>query len=45
MKAVETNLKGAWIFEITQYKDDRGYFSVPFNLKEFREVTDFHADF
>lgn len=45
MKAVETKLHGAWIFEIDQYKDDRGYFSVPFNLKEFREVTDFHADF
>ena len=45
MKAVETKLHGAWIFVINQYKDDPGYFSVPFNLKEFREVTDFHADF
>jgi dTDP-4-dehydrorhamnose 3,5-epimerase len=45
MKAIETKLHGAWIFEIDQYKDDRGYFLVSFNLKKFREVTDFHADF
>lgn len=45
MKATETELKGAFVFKAYQYKDDRGYFSVPFNLKEFREVTNFHADF
>lgn len=45
MKATQTDLQGAWIFETEQYKDKRGYFSVPFNLKKFREITDFHADF
>lgn len=45
MKVTETELRGAFVFEAPQYKDDRGYFSVPFNLKEFREITNFHADF
>lgn len=45
MKATETELKGAFVFEASKYEDDRGYFSVPFNLKVFREVTNFHADF
>lgn len=45
MKATETGLRGAYVFEAPQYKDERGYFSIPFNLKVFREVTDFHADF
>lgn len=45
MKVIETELRGAFVFEASNYKDDRGYFSVPFNLKQFREITNFHADF
>ena len=28
-----------------KYKDKRGTFTVPFNLKQFKETTNFYADF
>lgn len=45
MKATEIDLEGVYIFETPKYKDKRGTFTVPFNLKEFKEVTNFYADF
>ena len=45
MKATKIDLEGVYIFETPKYKDKRGTFTVPFNLKEFKEVTNFYADF
>mgnify|MGYP000028206983 CR=1 FL=1 len=45
MNRIETHLQGVHVFETPKYKDTRGSFTVPFNLIEFREVTNFHADF
>lgn len=45
MKAIKMCLEGVYIFETPKYKDKRGTFTVPFNLKEFRESTNFYADF
>lgn len=45
MKATKMCLEGVYIFETQKYKDKRGTFTVPFNLKEFRESTNFYADF
>jgi len=45
MKATKMDLEGVYVFETPKYKDKRGTFTVPFNLKEFRETTNFYADF
>jgi len=39
------DLEGVYVFETSKYKDNRGTFTVPFNLKEFRERTNFYEDF
>lgn len=45
MKATKIDLEGVYIFETSKYKDKRGTFTVPFNLKEFKKTTNFYADF
>ena len=45
MKITEIDIPGVYVFETPKYRDKRGTFTVPFNLKEFKEVTNFYADF
>jgi len=45
MKIFETHLRDIYIFESSKYKDARGVFNVPFNLKEFHTITNFYSDF
>ena len=45
MKITETDLSGVYVFETPKYRDKRGTFTVPFNLKAFKETTNFYADF
>lgn len=45
MKITEIDMHGVYVFKTPKYKDNRGVFNVPFNLKEFREATNFYADF
>ena len=45
MKATKIDLEGVYVFETSKYRDKRGTFIVPFNLKEFKKTTNFYADF
>lgn len=45
MKTTKIDIEGVYVFETPRYKDNRGTFTVSFNLKEFRESTNFYADF
>lgn len=45
MKITEIDIPGVYVFETPKYRDKRGTFTVPFNLKEFKEATNFYADF
>ncbi len=38
MKAVEINLKDAYIISNTKFEDERGFFFESFNLKSFEEI-------
>lgn len=45
MKAVETNLKDAFIISTPRFEDERGFFIESFNLKKFRDVTGVTSEF
>ena len=45
MKVTKIDLEGVYVFETPKYRDNRGTFTVPFNLKEFKKATNFYADF
>ena len=45
MKITEIDIPGVYVFETPKYRDNRGIFTVPFNLKEFKKATNFYADF
>ena len=45
MKATKIDLEGVYVFETSKYRDKRGTFIVPFNVKEFKKATNFYADF
>ena len=45
MKITEIDIPGVYVFETSKYRDKRGTFTVPFNLKEFKGATNFYADF
>lgn len=45
MMVEETFLKGCLVIKPTILNDDRGYFFESFNLKKFKEETDFSVDF
>ena len=42
---IKIDLEGVYVFEAPKYRDNRGTFTVPFNLKEFKKATNFYADF